>query len=77
MLEYRYTSNNSNIVRIENALKTCLTGQGFAIIFEITKKKIDKDRSTLIFKSERTTPLNPMEFFEFGLIVGRDYIPKD
>ena len=75
-MEHRYTAGNERIVKIQEALNTCIMGSGFATVFEITVEKVDEDRSTLVFKSDREEPINPMEFFEFGIIVGRDYLPK-
>ncbi|RQO37934.1 hypothetical protein DBR39_13680 [Chryseobacterium sp. KBW03] len=75
-MEHRYTANNERIKVIQEALNTCIMGSGFATIFTVTVEKVDNDRSTLVFKSDRESPINPMEFFEFGIIVGRDYVSK-
>jgi len=75
-MEHRYTAGNGRIKKIQEALETCVMGSGFATVFNITVEKVDEERSTLIFKSDREKPINPMEFFEFGIIIGRDYLPK-
>lgn len=77
MAEYRYTTENSNITKIKHALKTCTMGVGLTVLCDIEIKKKGSAFSTIIFKTkDETKEINPMEFFVFGLIVGRDYMKE-
>lgn len=73
MAEYRYTTENENIVKIQQALKDCSMGIGLAVLCDIKIKK-GSESSTIIFKTkEEGKEINPMEFLSFGIIIGRDY----
>lgn len=76
MKTLRYTASNGEITRIKEALKTNSMGIGFSVLFDITVKK-NKDNSTLVLTpNDPEKEINPIEFFAFGLIVGRDYLKK-
>lgn len=73
----RYTADNGEIAKIKDALKTNSMGIGFSVLFDITVKK-NKENSTLILVPKNPEKeINPIEFFAFGIIVGREYLKKN
>ncbi|WP_185249022.1 hypothetical protein [Chryseobacterium bernardetii] len=76
MKTLKYTADNEDIAQIKQSLKTNSMGIGFSILFDITIKK-NKENSTLILEpKDPDKEINPIEFFAFGIIVGRDYLKK-
>ncbi|MCT2563966.1 hypothetical protein [Chryseobacterium herbae] len=48
-------------------------GEGLSFLFDIIVIRKDENYSTIVFKNKSEKPINPMEFFSFGIIIGRDY----
>ncbi|ROH98392.1 hypothetical protein EGI16_21390 [Chryseobacterium sp. G0240] len=73
MAEYRHTTNNGDIIKIKAALKTCSYGIGLTKLCDI-EIIWGIPLSTIVFKTkDPAKEVDPMEFFVFGTIVGRDY----
>ncbi|SIT25544.1 hypothetical protein SAMN05421786_11525 [Chryseobacterium ureilyticum] len=78
MKTLKYTTSNEEMQKIKDALKTNSMGIGFSILFDITIEKKDQHNSTLILTpNDPEKEINPIEFFAFGIIVGRDYLKKN
>ncbi|UDQ55012.1 hypothetical protein LJF28_04920 [Chryseobacterium indologenes] len=73
MAEYRHTTNNGDIIKIKHALKTCSYGIGLTVLCDIEVIP-GIPLSTIVFKTkDPAKEIDPMEFFVFGIILGRDY----
>lgn len=74
MAEYRHTTNNGDVIRIKHALKTCSYGIGISELCDI-EVIFGIPLSTIVFKTkDPEKEIDPMEFFVFGMIIGRDYL---
>lgn len=75
MAVYKYTTANDNMAKIKYALKTCLFGEGLSILCDIEIVEKEYGMSTIIFKTkDENKEIDPMEWFVFGIMLGRDYM---
>ena len=60
------------IDNVKLALKTCSTGIGMSVKYDIERKNTGGN-STLIFTPKPGYSIDPKDFFWLGYFVGRDY----
>lgn len=72
MKELRITQQNSLILAIISALKTCILGKGIRASHNIIVNRGIYD-SQIIFARKDGNPIKPIDFFMLGYLIGRDY----
>lgn len=76
-MEYKALLENSTIEAIKLSFKESIFGEGLTIMCDVNITPNDDNTSYITF-----TPKNPdkklsfAEIFTFGLLIGRDFIPK-
>lgn len=76
-MEYKALLENSTIEAIKLSFKESIFGEGLTIMCDVDITPNDDNTSYITF-----TPKNPdkklsfAEIFTFGLLIGRDFIPK-
>lgn len=72
MKELKIVHQNSLILHIIAALKTCVQGTGIRETYSIRIKR-GSYHSQITFSKKDGTPIEPIDFFMLGYFVGRDY----
>ncbi|AZA49560.1 hypothetical protein EG346_15855 [Chryseobacterium carnipullorum] len=72
MKTFKIKTQNHLILGIIGALKTCSTGQGIRIMYDLKINRGNYD-TQIEFVRKDGKDINAVDFFMLGYIVGRDY----